>query len=597
MWIFLGFTLTLGFAYTIYFSFNHGMSHSARGQQTRRMLFATIAAWLPMVVGWTLMPFVVGGAWMLTYPLLYHLTNRKVSPDYENYADTTFGIYLIGWLTTLTLLATLWPPLLALVGVVEFVLLLPVVFMWGYYIIYGVCVDSRGLLLVQETDLNEVFEFVRSFKWWSVLTAVMTVAMVLVGCIAGNTAINVKFAEEFPLMGLSRVVELILLFCYAMAVGWYLFGGRQGFVLRTGLLGLVRDVEEYMAEGKRYLSGRKRRIGSLQVIQRGVPYDKPHTILLVIGESASRDYMSAFSNYPHDTTPWMRIMTEDKAHTHIFKHAYSCTMHTVQVLEKALTEMNQYGAKGFEESCSIIDISQALNYKVSWFSNQGHLGVFDTRVTILAGTCDQAKWTMQTPGVVQYDSSLLSFLNEIDGGCNNLVILHLLGSHFNFLNRYPNETHTVWGAPGVQDDVLNYENSLRFTDEVLQKAFEFCRDRLNLKAMVYCSDHATMPDRRRTPNFNGFRNMRIPLFVWTDDEFLLKHAERAAAMKHNAEQYFTNDLLYELMLGIFDVECNYFDEGSSLAYDHFRYKREDLLTFDGQRRVADDDELFVTPNY
>ena len=35
--------------------------------------------------------------------------------------------------------------------------------------------------------------------------------------------------------------------------------------------------------------------------------------MLVLGESATRDYMSAFSDVEEDTTPWMRTMLEDKA--------------------------------------------------------------------------------------------------------------------------------------------------------------------------------------------------------------------------------------------------------------------------------------------
>ncbi len=593
--ILIGFATTLALAYTTYFCFNHGMSRSARGQQTRRMFFAAVAACLPMLGGMAVMPFVVGAAWMVSYPLLYHLTHRRTSPDYENYADTTLGIYLCGWLTALTLLAALWPPALIVVGVLEFVLLLPVVFMWGYYFIYGTCVDTRGLLLIQETDFNESIEFVRSFRWWVSALAILSILAALAFCIALNVWVPTPFVPAT--FSLSPLIMGLCLAAYAVGIGWYLFKPKRGFVQRAGLFTLIHDIREYANGNKRYLSGLQKRLEQLEVTPLGAPYDKPHTILLVIGESASRDYMSAFADYPHDTTPWMRQMAEDTKHSVLFKKAYSCTMHTVQVLEKALTEMNQYGTKQFNESCSIVDIAHALGYKVHWYSNQGHLGVFDTPVTIVAETSDVAKWTEQSPGTIRYDESLLSFLDEVDGSRNNLVILHLIGSHFNFLNRYPNATHTFWGEPGVQDDVVNFENSLRYTDEILHKAYDYCRERLNLKAMVYCSDHATMPDRRRTPNFNGFRNMRIPLFVWTDEEFVAKHPERMAAMRQNCDRYFTNDLLYDLMLGIFDVESNCFDTANSLAHTEYKYQREDLLTFDGQQRIADDDEKFIPPTY
>ena len=89
-------------------------------------------------------------------------------------------------------------------------------------------------------------------------------------------------------------------------------------------------------------------------------------------------------------------------------------------------------------------MAHKLGYRVHWYSNQGHLGTFDTPISLVAETADVAKWTHQEVGKVQYDASLLDFLDEVDPTKNNFVVLHLIGSHFNFINRYPRE-FTRWG--------------------------------------------------------------------------------------------------------------------------------------------------------
>ena len=33
---------------------------------------------------------------------------------------------------------------------------------------------------------------------------------------------------------------------------------------------------------------------------------------MIIGESAARDYMSAFTDYPENTTPWMKSISQTK---------------------------------------------------------------------------------------------------------------------------------------------------------------------------------------------------------------------------------------------------------------------------------------------
>ena len=65
---------------------------------------------------------------------------------------------------------------------------------------------------------------------------------------------------------------------------------------------------------------------------------------MVIGESESRDYMSAFTNYPVETTPWLSTQKCNNNFI-LYPNSYSCIANTVRSLERALTEFNQYNDK------------------------------------------------------------------------------------------------------------------------------------------------------------------------------------------------------------------------------------------------------------
>jgi heptose-I-phosphate ethanolaminephosphotransferase len=585
-----------GIALTIYLTTNKGLPDRSLHQQGTRFSIAAMLSMLPLALsaGHYRMPVMAltGGIallWMLTYPLLYHLTNRKAAAEYDHKIDEAFGLYLFGILSAVECMTQgRWWPLNVLMSVVDMALLAIPLLQWGWWVIYRTCVDANGIQIVQQTNVNESIEFLKSF------TPIKRLGMLLptLAVILAAVYINVFSPGAEPD---TSWVSLLISAVVCVVLVHEVMRPHKGSFWRTGIVELYFTVNEYVRNNAHYSAEQQKRMKTLQVKALNAS-QQPHTIFMVVGESACRDYMSVWHpEMKHDTTPWMRQMLAEQTHCMIFPHAYSCAIQTVPALQKAFTEANQYNGLPFYESVSIVDMAKKLGYQVHWYSNQGHLGTADTPVTLVADTADVAKWTKQEVGKVQYDESLLSFLDEVDPTKNNFVVLHLKGSHFNYLNRYP-VSFTRWGMPGVQDDVVNYENSIAYTDSILQQFFEYGREKLNLQAMVYFSDHGNEPGKRRKPTFSSYQMTRIPLFVWLSEEYAAIHSERTAALKGNANRYFTNDLIYDLMCGVFDLESNHFDESASLASKQYRFNRADLLTFDGRVKIADDKEENVLVN-
>jgi heptose-I-phosphate ethanolaminephosphotransferase len=163
----------------------------------------------------------------------------------------------------------------------------------------------------------------------------------------------------------------------------------------------------------------------------------------------------------------------------------------------------------------------------------------------------------------------------------------LKGSHFNFKNRYP-PSFTKFGDPGKYDLIPNYENTVAYTDYILQSLHAYCQEHLNLQAMLYFSDHGTIPDKRRSANFDGFATVRVPLFAWFSDEYREKHGHIVKTLRDHKDLYFTTDLAYELVCGIFDIRSDRFKEENCLASPRFRFTRDMLKTNAGRAWIKDD---------
>lgn len=575
------------FSYIYYLKISHGLGNKATYLQMRRFVPCALLsvlpaalAQLPLTSPLFIIPAIIAVLWILTYPTLYFISNHKVSSDFEFHFEAVFGLYFIAWISSLGILAQqvshLAIPATIFLSLAELVMLAIPVAQLIYYGLYKACINENGMEMLQETHYNEIIEYIKSMP---LLLNIITI----LGSIA--LAIVIGWTNYFELKNSASlaIVNLALVAIVAIFLSSYLWKKKHGVFIRTAIVEFYLDVKEYLATNLKYTQNMQERISKLQVTSLN-KITKPHTILLIIGESESRDYMKAFNkDYPLATTPWLDKMAQNKNFI-LFPNAFSIMPHTVTAVSNAMTEINQYNDKKFYESCSIIDIAHAAGYKVHWYSNQGHLGCADTPVTLIANTADVAKWTKQELNQVQYDESLLPYLQELDTSKNNFLIIHLKGNHFNFLNRYP-KSFTKFGTPDKYELELNYANSIAYTDYVLEKIFNYATENLNLQAMVYFSDHATVPDKRRSPNFEGLASVRIPLFTYFADDYISNHKQIYDTLKQHENYYWTNDLAYELLCSILDIKSNHFDEENSLASKKFRYKREDLRTNNGQAKI------------
>lgn len=575
-------------SYFFYIKFSHGLGHKAQYLQLRRFLPCAVLAVLPMYIinasltsSFYLVDVFIGWMWIITYPLFYYLTYHKSSSDFGFHLDTVFGLYFMGWslsLKALLVYFNIFPIItLTLISAIEFIILLIPVCQWIYYHLYHTCINDEGLTLILETDHNETIEFFKSLPLFlQIFTPILTTVSfgVIWYCNLTFTTVTLTYNWQLP------VLAAVFIFLTA-----YLWNLKKGVFIRTGIIELYLDVQSYIKETATYKTKLEERLQALQVTLNN-PVKVPSTIILVIGESASRDYMSAFTDYPKNTTPWLKEMSNHPNFL-LFPNTYACKDQTVPVLQHALTEANQYNDKKFYESCSVIDIAKKAGYKTYWFSNQGHIGSAETAITLVANTADKAEWTKQNLNQYQYDGALLENLKQVNPNENNFIILHLMGSHFNFINRYP-QNFAKFSISGKYDLIPNYLDSLVYTDFVLKQVLEYGKNNLNLDALVYFSDHATIPDKRRSPNFSGFANVRIPFFTYLSDKYIRNNPDIYNNLKNNQNKYFTNDLIYDFMCGIFNIKSNHYDDSNSLSSLNYKHSLESLKTNLGKIYIKDD---------
>ncbi len=551
-----------------------------------------------------------GLAWLVMFPLLYTWTYQRQWFMSLIYYDFAVGTAIFILLTSTTIiLRSAWIScalnlIFWLVPLVELV----------YYCLTWHCLSPASLMAIYLTNWHEAGEFLHAMIGLPNL-------FLIFAAIGLALRFFYRTHKEF-LQRLTvdkfRLAAAVVAFVGSLAALIY-------YVPQTSMAGLWKTVTDYAAQTQRYSEGRNERLADLKIdAAQTLPAKSKGTVIFVIGESASRDYMHAYNPaFPFDNTPWLsskldkvppppalpddvkinpdyeatpdntpRLTTYDGKFI-IFQNVYASWTQTVPVLQRALTEQSQYNDKEFFESVSIVDAARKAGYKTYWFSNQGRYGEYESAITLVAKTADVSEWTddaFDFSGLE--DETLLKFFERVDPHENNFIVFHLMGSHIYYNSRYP-RSFKKWvtkDGTGMMLAAPSYANSILYTDYVLSKIFDYAKDNLNLQAMIYFSDHGEDLKISHNPDVFRFEMLRVPMFIYLSPEYERLCPEQATTLESRREEYFTNDMFYDTFCGLINAPSNRYDAGQDFSSPAYRFTRDTLTTMLGQHKLTDDKE-------
>ena len=185
---------------------------------------------------------------------------------------------------------------------------------------------------------------------------------------------------------------------------------------------------------------------------------------------------------------------------------------------------------------------------------------------------------------------MLPYLTRIDPKANNFVVLHLMGSHIYYNNRYPDTWAKFDSAAGdsTATSAPSYANSVLYTDHILAEIFAYAEKNLNLRAMVYFSDHGENLQISHNPDVFKFDMVRIPMFIYLSPEYRAAMPRRTATLTGRRDAYFTNDMMYDTVCGLLGAPNNRYDPRQDFSAPTYGFTRETLTTMFGTHALTED---------
>lgn len=388
----------------------------------------------------------------------------------------------------LKILAILFIAIYSLLGLVNIVT----------YELYGFGISRKLLLIFAQTTWMEVSGFLPGL--FQNISIIFSRLLFYFGII-----FIALLAWLIKKCGRKVFLSLILSGSALGMVGFVVFGisypsGRSAHSLYARAVKYGMEVSEW---NKKYRE--------LTEQKRPLPYSSSvssrhlaNTVIVVIGESAVRGHHSIYG-YPLPTNPGLSALRDS---IFIFTDALASSKSTAGNMERILSfkeDDTTYG-DGLEFPL-VVDYFNQAGYKTFWLSNQERMGSVSNTSGVMAMNSDVMIYAgadnSEDAICRKYDEILLPHLEQAitDTASNKLIFLHLLGSHVEFNERYPEsfayftkeDEIKTFGYEWLDDSKAKrraeYDNSIRYTDSLLTQMISQVSSLSTPSVLIYLSDH------------------------------------------------------------------------------------------------------------
>ena len=223
----------------------------------------------------------------------------------------------------------------------------------------------------------------------------------------------------------------------------------------------------------------------------------PDNVVLILGESFSKSHSSMYG-YEKETNPCLTAMANDSLLIS-FSNVIAPATHTIDCVKSIMStyKLEYKDSVNWYECTTLPNIMKHCGYTTYWISNQSPSGVFDNVATRYSELCDSVYFvgnTMKGLDKSDYDEEVIAPIRQIIvEDSKNFIIVQLMGSHFDYKMRYPEEWDVFQenDYPNLMDyqknTIASYDNSILYNDYIVSEILNYFDSTETIA--FYFSDH------------------------------------------------------------------------------------------------------------
>ncbi len=304
-------------------------------------------------------------------------------------------------------------------------------------------------------------------------------------------------------------------------------------------------------------------------------------IIVILGESYSYFHSSLY-DYEKATNPLLQneLLQGDLT---IFDNVIAPSDHTSAVMKSIFSVGDGISNTPLFPACF-----KNAGYRTIMYNNQYFIGEGE-RFFLSDLDISSAMFSARNANGYAFDGNLVAAMNPVDS--NSLCIIHLMGQHYSYKDRYPKEFKHFTAddydknkyTDRQREFIAHYDNATLYNDYVIDQIIRKHEDKNCI--LIYFSDHGEEVFECRdymghgnaahSPNID--LQIKVPFMIWASDKYQQNYPDKMERIKRAINFPITTNDIGHFLLDLADIRTEWLDYSRSFISDQYDTTRHRIV--------------------
>lgn len=384
---------------------------------------------------------------------------------------------------------------------------------------------------------------------------------------------NITVRQLFPLIGLlsifflfsplsckNKKINIIIPFISVPLMIYFI--SYNGLAIKKSVQSLIESIA-LIKENKSSIENIKKFTWNARTDSKG-----KRTVVIILGETTRGDHFG-INGYNRDTTPLLKNQNLINFTNTISNGSHTLSSTPLILTRKILTQDN---LNELWPEKSLISAYKEAGYKTFYISYMPKIQKGDGAINQIVNEADhyiqRDKGSTFAATKDEIGIDIIDNIIKNDNSEKKLIIYKLVGSHFNFQYRYPDNfeifkpsyTSIEYKSPTLKDKEIltnTYDNSIVYTDYVVSSIIDNLKKIDGDVTLSFISDHGIAILEDNESVYYGKKrikaNYSIPLFFWLNDIATNRLGDKINNLKKHTSEHIDGSYFLDTQLTLSDI--------------------------------------------